>query len=197
MVSGLRAALVSGLVVFLSSCGVIDASYVTYSDPALETENAPYAVRKVNVTVPETLKVSEADVYYPIADIVWRGDPLGNRYDQVAAIFRDAVREGTGDLTRGQPIVADIVVTRFHALTEKTRYSVGGVYSINFDLTIRDAATGAVIDGPKKVIFDMPAAGGDRALGEEIQGRTQRIVIVEGLSQKIRAELLTPADAEE
>jgi hypothetical protein len=192
----LRNCLVSATLLLPMSCGVFDASYVTYRDPAdvaAEVANAPYAVREVRVTVPETLRVSEANVYYPIADIVWRGDPLGNRYKQVAAIFRDSIAKGTSDLTRGRPVVADMVVTRFHALTEKTRYSVGGVYSIKFDLTIRDAASGAVIEGPRPVNADIPAIGGTAALAEEMQGRSERVVIVEGLSQSIRRIFLTPA----
>jgi hypothetical protein len=38
---------------------------------------------------------------------------------------------------------------------------------------------------------DMPAWGGKRALADDIAGRTQRKVIVAGLAQAIRAELLT------
>jgi hypothetical protein len=182
--------------VLLTSCGVIDSTYVTYGDPAAEVANSPYAVGDVSVAVPESLRVSEADVYYPIADVVWRGEPLGNRYVQVADIFEDAIQRGTSDLTRGQPVTAEIVVKRFHALTEKTRYSFGGVYSIKFDLTIRDAATGTILDGPREVISDIPAAGGLQALAEEARGRTQRVVIVEGLARNIREAFLAQPGAE-
>ena len=176
------------------SCSTYDFSNEPFIDPAIEVASAPYAVREVTVTVPEKLRVSEADVYYPVADIVWRGEPPGDRHVQVAGVLRDAAALGTADLTRGVPVVAEIEVTRFHALTEKTRYSVGGVYSIDFKLTIRDAETGIVIDGPRQVNGDIPAWGGRRALEDDLAGRTQRKTIVAGLSRTIRAEMLTAAE---
>lgn len=151
---------------------------------------APYAVTTVNISVPRTLRVSEADELYPSADIVWRGDLAGDRHAQVGAVIGDAVTLGTRDLTRGRPTAVDITVVRFHALTEKARYFVGGVYSIRFQLTIRDALTGAVIDGPRLVNADIPAWGGRRALSDDIAGRGQRTMIVEALARTIRDELL-------
>lgn len=34
-------------------------------------------ITAINVNVPQSLKVSEANRYYPSSDIVWREDPLG------------------------------------------------------------------------------------------------------------------------
>lgn len=148
-----------------------------------------YAVREVRVEVPRELQVSEANLFYPVADIVWRGEPKGDRYAQVRNLFIDGIGFGTAGMEQGRPVVVEVTVRRFHALTEKTRYTVGGVYSIRFDLTVRDADTGAVIEGPRFVIADAPAAGGKKAIEEEAAGRTQRVVIVENLAQVIRREL--------
>ena len=61
-----------------------------------------YDVVAVNVDVPKTLKVSEANMYYPVADIVWRGEPRGDRHAQVKAIFQEAFAAGTKDLVQGR-----------------------------------------------------------------------------------------------
>ena len=82
---------------------------------------------------------------------------------------------------------------RFHCLTEKTRYSVGGVHSLRYRLSVQDAATGAVIEPPRLIVADVRAAGGKRAIEEERQGLTQRVVVVSALAGSLRAALSTPA----
>ncbi len=168
---------------------------VDTAQPGIQVLAPRYSVEQVLVEVPKDLKVSEANLFYPIADIVWRGEPAGDRHEQVRAILTDAFGFGTSGMTDGTGVIVEATVRRFHALTEKTRYTVGGVHAIHFDLTVRDAATGAVVDGPRLVKVDVPAAGGRRAIEEERAGRTQRVVIVEGLSQAIRRELSVPAQA--
>ena len=41
----------------------------------------------IHVVAPTTLKVSEGNTYYPNADIVWREDSPGNRYEQVSGLI--------------------------------------------------------------------------------------------------------------
>lgn len=154
--------------------------------------HAQYDVQAVNVMVPRTLQVSEANTFLPKADIVWRGDAPGNRYEQVKAIFDAAMLRGTAAMHSGPKVVVDIEVTRFHCLTEKTRFTVGGVHSMHFLLTVRDAATGAILQGPRPVVADIKAAGGSRALAEDYAGRTQKVVVTERLAEVIRRELSAP-----
>ena len=151
-----------------------------------------YDVRAVNVLVPDTLRVSEANLYYPIADIVWRGEPRGDRYQQVKAIFDEGFAAGTGTLDEGRAVVVDVVVDRFHILTEKARYTIGGVYSIKFTLTVRDAASGAVLDGPRLVVADIKAPGGAIAVQQEAMGITERSVILARLAEVSQRELTRP-----
>ncbi|MDO9524246.1 MAG: hypothetical protein Q7J57_01685, partial [Gemmobacter sp.] len=158
---------------------------------------ARYNVRDVRVTVPRDLKVSEANMFYPLADIVWRGEPRGDRYQQVEAIFDDALTKGTRKMSKGPEVIIDVTVRRFHSLTEKTRYSVGGVHSIRYDLAVLDAATGAVIEGPRRIVADIEGAGGRRAVEEEGRGLTQRIVIVHNLAYGILRELSERRDPTE
>lgn len=150
---------------------------------------AQYAVKEVRVSVPRDLTVSEANLYYPVADIVWRGEPRGDRHAQVQAIVEEAMAKGTRRMHKGPAVVVDVTVRRFHALTEKTRYSFGGVHSIRFDLTVRDAETGRIIEGPRLVVGDVEGAGGKRAIEEEARGLTQRLVIVHNLAHTILREL--------
>ena len=169
------------------------ASRGTGSIPGGAKVIAPlYTVTDVRVAVPQDLRVSEANVFYPVADIVWRGDPMGNRHQQVAAIFREAAAQATASMRGPRAAVVEIELVRFHGVTEKTRYTVGGTHNMEFNLTVRDAATGAIIDGPRFVEADAKAAGGRAALAEEQAGRTQKVVVTEKLVQTLRRELSGP-----
>ena len=151
-----------------------------------------YDVVSVNISVPESLRVSEANMYYPIADIVWRGEPRSDRHKQVTAIFQEAFAAGTQTLHSGRRVAVDVVVDRFHCLTEKARYTIGGVHSLKFTLTVRDAATGQTLDGPRLVVADIKASGGAVAVQEEADGITQRLVILQRLSEVALRELTRP-----
>jgi hypothetical protein len=153
---------------------------------------AQYDVQAVNVIVPHSLRVSEANTFVPVADIVWRGDPLGDRYQQVEAIFETAAWGATAQMHAGRAVVVDMEVTRFHCLTEKARYTIGGNHALHFDLTVRDAQTGQVLDGPRTVVADIKAAGGSRAIAEDQAGRTQKVVIIDRLTEVLRRELSQP-----
>lgn len=152
---------------------------------------AKYDVEAIRVTVPRSLKVSEANTFKPRADIVWRGEALGDRYEQVRSIFAEAMTKGTADIQQGRKVDIEIEVTKFHALTEKTRYTIGGMHEMRFVLTVRDSESGAVLDGPRAVVADTKASGGSAAIAEDQAGRTQRVVTVERLAQVIRQELST------
>lgn len=154
--------------------------------------HAQYDVLAVNVTVPRSLKSSEANTFHPNTEIVWRGEPLGDRHAQVLTIFNEAMAAGTASMRHGPQVVVDIEVVRFHCLTEKTRFTIGGVHNMTFTMTVRDAATGAVLQGPRLVVADIKAAGGARAIAEDQAGRTQRVVVVERLTEVIRRELSAP-----
>lgn len=148
-----------------------------------------YTVDALDIRIPRTLVVSETNSFHPMADIVWRGEPPGDRYDQIADIFADAMETGIFHLQSGPHVRVTVELARFHALTEKARNTVGGVHSVHYMLTVRDATTGAVVDGPRLVKADVKASGGAGAIAEERIGRTQRVVIVEALSQSILREL--------
>ncbi|MFD2739413.1 DUF6778 family protein [Sulfitobacter aestuarii] len=188
-----------GLGVIVSACAAPqtvsrNATATASLDMAGQRAAAPLQVRKINVSVPRSLEVSEANRYYPSGDIVWREDPIGDRHAQVKTIFEDALAAGTADL-KGRPVVLDVEVTRFHALTEKTRYSVGGIHSIKFLLTVRDARSGAVLAPTREIEADLRGYGGKRAIAAEQRGETQKVRISAHLGNVIRAQLQQTAAA--
>lgn len=152
-----------------------------------------YRVVDINVAVPRTLTVSEANSYYPKGDIVWREDPMGDRHAQVKAIFDDALQRGTQEMNGLVPVVLDVEVLRFHALTEKTRYSVGGVHSITFALSLRNANTGLALADRRVIEADLQGFGGQQAIDAVRKGQTQKVRITAHLANVIRTELETPS----
>ena len=149
-------------------------------------------VAKVNVRVPTSLKVSEANRYYPSGDIVWREDPMGNRHAQVAQIVYDAMTAGTAGFTGPVPVILDIELVRFHALSEKARYTVGGVHHIVFNMVLRDGTTGEPLSEPRRISTDLDAFGGQQALMAEARGLTQKVRISGHLAEVIRQEMTEP-----
>jgi hypothetical protein len=141
-----------------------------------------YDVVSLSVTVPRDLVVSEENVFYPAADIVWRGDPFGDRYAQVQRLFEDGMRAGARTLDGTRPVNVEVEVRRFHSLTEKARFTVGGVHSIRFLITVTDARTGEIVEGPRFVSADRDALGGQRAIEAEQAGRTERVMVLNHLA---------------
>lgn len=150
------------------------------------------SVNSIVVRVPRTLKVSEANRFLPRGDIVWRGDPMGDRYAQVQAIFQTAMAKGSATLNGPVKVDIDIQVQRFHALTEKARYTTGGVHAITFDLAIKDPKTGELLVPIRTIKADLDGFGGTMALQAEARGLTQKVRITDHLANVIRQELSNP-----
>jgi len=183
-------ALVLGL--GLSACASVETATrnAPLDAPALRPAAVPLDVREVRVTVPRSLKVSEANRYLPGGDIVWREDAPGDRHAQVAEILNDALERGVAALPEGGvPVMLDVELSRFHALSEKARYTVGGVHAIQFTYVLRDPRTGVALSQPKFVKADFKAFGGQKAIAAERQGITQKVRITEHVAHVIRAEL--------
>jgi hypothetical protein len=203
---------VLGLVALLglSACASVDTASrnetgitsapAAIAAPAGATEAAPrlaqIALTGYEVEVPGYLKVSEANAYIPRADIVWRGDAPGDRYRQVEAIFEAGLAQAAPTLQGGVPAHAKITVRRFHGLTEKARYTTGGVHNIIFDLALYDPATGALLRPVETVHADMRALGGNRAIEADAAGQTQKVRVTEHLRRTLLEELTQPGGHE-
>lgn len=180
----------------LSACATIETA--TRNAPLetaglqATTTQPEISVASYSIKVSRGLRVSEANSYYPMGDIVWRGDPIGDRHTQEARIFDTALTAAAEQGNGAMPAVVEIEVLRFHALTEKTRYTIGGVHSIKFEMTIRDPETGAVLMPPRTITADLKGYGGAKALAAEREGRTQKLRITRHLQNVIQQELARP-----
>jgi hypothetical protein len=147
---------------------------------------ADYTVDLLEIVVPQSLTVSEANLFLPLADIVWRGDPLGDRYAQVKAIFEEGMGRAVAGLTGPTHVKVKIEVVRFHALTEKARAITGGKFAIDFKVSVRDVVTGEQLRPDRLVNADLKASGGSRALMEEAKGLTEKVILTSRLEETIR-----------
>ena len=191
------------LIGILSLVGLVSAC----ADTRVASRNAPYepvaapvmadvplsvSVNEIRVRVPKSLRATEATASYPSGDIVWRGEPFGDRHQQVAQVMYDGLRTGADALTGAIPVNLDIEVLRFHALTETARYSTGGVHNIIFALRVTDAETGLPLREVKVVKADLRAFGGYEAIAADQRGETQRVRIVAHLAKVIQEALTLP-----
>ena len=189
----LIAVMLMGLAV--SGCASVDTATRNAPLDAPQIQAAPlsFDVKAVRVSVPDNLRVSEANRYYPGGDIVWREDPPGDRHAQVKAIFQAGLERGVSEMEPGLvPVILEVEVTRFHALTEKARYTIGGVHALQFKMQMRNPETGQIYGKPHFVKADFRALGGAEAIKAERQGITQKYRITNHLAQVIKTELTDP-----
>lgn len=179
---------------FLAGCA--PSFYTRYDAPVAAEVSQGWGLADVNVTVPDALVVSEKKSIFPNADIVWREDPEGDRKAQVAAIIANAARIAGRDLKGGQPVVIDITLVRFHALTfeAENRLSNAGVHNIEFNAQVRDARTGEVLFGPKFIEAALPALAGADMKAARAKGQTQKSQITGHLVETFRGWLGTGTD---
>jgi hypothetical protein len=171
----------------LVAAGCTSTTNISTRDAPFETIPVQDSVRQnwgfaeLVVSVPRTLSVSEAHTFKPRADIVWREDPMGDRYQQVEGIMRGALEPAFATLQGDVPVQIAVEVARFHALTERARYTTGGQHEIEFVYVVRHAETGALLAGPETVDLTFRGYGGRRAVEAKQQGITQRSRISEQL----------------
>ncbi|MBD3677055.1 MAG: hypothetical protein HUJ27_01480 [Rhodobacteraceae bacterium] len=190
--------LVAVLLSTVAGCTKIDRNFGMAPVPMEAREDlvplSPYRVEHVHVEVPRDLSVSERDSYFPRGDIVWREDRFGDRYEQVYEVVHTGLHLGADEFSGDFPIVVDVRVRRFHALSEKARYSVGGIYNILFDMQVSDAVSGEVLFPWYAVNAEFAANGGRAAMAEELQGYTQRVRIQDRLKYVMQYEILNLPD---
>lgn len=149
-----------------------------------------YDLRGFSFAAQEGLTVSEQENFYPNGDIVWRGDPRGARIPQIGAMFTEAANRNKPIFKGSQPVNVSVTLVRFHGVTNRTRYSVGGVYNIVFNVTITDARSGTVIEPPRRVVANLDAPGGEEAVRLEESGQTQKVRVTDFLTSVLRAQLV-------
>jgi hypothetical protein len=182
-----RAALVGLSSMLLSACVGPGSSFRTEYTPVPPVMAANWRLAEVQVTVPRTLKVSEAKTYLPTADIVWREDPMGDRYDQVGKIMETAILRGAQGLSGARPVIIAVTVTRFHALTfeAEQRFESAGVHNIKFTAQVVDAATGEVLVPPTPIRAELPALSGKAMREARRKGQSQKSMITAHVAKTV------------
>ena len=175
-----RTFLLSLSMLSLGGCGT---TFGMKSAVRLQMERS-YRLQDFNFDVQEGLQISESESFYPNADIVWRGDPIGQRIPQIAVMFEEAAARNRAVLD------GDLTLVRFHGVTNRTRYTVGGIYNVIFDLTIKSAATGEIIEPTRRVVGNLDAPGGERAALQDQAGQTQKVRVTDFLTSLLRAQLV-------
>ena len=190
-----RAALLGLTAVLLSAC-VGGGTFETAYDPLPADVARAWRLADVRVNVPRDLTVSEAKSLLPNADIVWREDPLGDRYAQVGKIIDEAVTRGASGLRGSRPVVIDVTVTRFHALTfeAEQRGQNWGVHNIQFVAQVSDARTGEVLVPATDIRAELPALSGDQMRAARQKGVTQKSMITSHVAKSVAGWLGTGPD---
>lgn len=176
----------AALLLGLAGCGVP----LTQRSAPRPVMARSYDLRVFRFQALPDLTISESESLYPTADIVWRGDPSGPRITQIGDMFEEAADRSRGVLSGRTPVDVEVTLVRFHGVTNRTRYSVGGVYNVVFDLTVRDASTGAVIEPPRRIVGNLDAPGGEEAVRLEERGQTERVRVTDFLTSLLRAQLV-------
>lgn len=190
-----RIALLGTVTLLLSAC-VGGGSFKTDYTPLSADVSRGWSLADVRVTVPSSLTVSEAKTLLPNADIVWREDPFGDRYAQVARIMDDAVTRGAQGLRGKRPVFIDVTVTRFHALTfeAEQRGQTWGVHNIKFTAQVTDARTGEVLIPATPIRAELPALSGQEMRDARKKGVTQKSMISNHVAKTVAGWLAIGPD---
>lgn len=169
----------------VAACGVSGGG-ISAARPEISRD---YRLTGLTYAVQPNLTVSEANMLFPVADIVWRGDPFGDRAEQIGAMFRVAGNQAMTMVTGHQPVIVDVVLTRFHGQTERTQATIGGNYDIQFLMTVRDGRTGAVLEPQRLVALDIAEPGGAAFFALVQSGQTPKVRVTSALAQALRDQL--------
>lgn len=167
-----------GLALTVAGCaGSSWETAYTQVDPA---QAANWRLAAVEVAAPETLTTSEVNSYTPNFDIVWHGEPYGDRRAQAAAIVTEGIERGARSALNGREGVRIVAtITQFHAITPKVRgMNDVGVHNIQYTVQVFDARSGAALTEPQNIKAEFPALVGDAGDKADEQGNTQRVQIV-------------------
>lgn len=193
---GLKGLVIAASALALGACVAPRVSDTDFTQGVGQTAGqvATWSLGSVQVKISEQLTVTQSPSrrYPPITELVWYGDPPGDRKAQVIALMSDAVRAGAADaLVGSQPVNIALNITEFHAMTPRARATELqlGVHEIMFDISVIDGS-GTVLASENGVRADLQAYSGASALQAEQLGQGQKIRIQSRVAQVIRAWLV-------
>lgn len=173
-----------GLTFVLALAGCSGNWSIDYEQVVDKRVTSGWHLHGVKVLVPDHLTQTEANTYAPNADIVWHGEPKGNRRAQVAAILKDGILRGSAGLNGTRGVRFEVTLVRFHAVTPAAvSRAPGAVHNIQYIVQVFDDQTGRAISDPQVIDADLEAYVGDAAIVAAIQGQTQRVRIVDHIAR--------------
>jgi len=163
---------------------------VAYDDPPSPDETREWRVVDVVTVVPDSLSVSNDNTYAPMADIVWHGEPFGDRRAQVAAILDEGLTVGTRDLRGARPVTMTARVLTFHGVTPSAvARAPAAVHNIRYVLRVFDAQTGEPLIENQTISADLEANVGTAAIAAAINRESQRQRVVAHIAAVTRGWL--------
>ena len=166
----------------LSACsGSWETSYEATKDPVV---TRGWHVHSLSVVVPEEATTTEANSFAPNADIVWHGEPFGDRKAQAAEIVRTGVKRGMSGLRGPRGVDVQIILEEFHALTPAARSRApSAVHNITYVVQVFDERTGEAVTEPERIRADLVAYTGVAAIEAVTQGQTQKVRITDHIER--------------
>lgn len=178
----------------LAGCGA-GTWKVNYDSPVSRNISQSWDVVDVRVAVPDELTTSDVNSLAPNFDIVWHGEPFGNRRAQVARILDEGITRGAAGLNGPRPVFFQVTLQHFHSVTPNAvARSPGAVHNITYALQVFDAKTGRAITRPQRIDADLQAYVGTSATLAAREGRGQRVRIVDHLAKVTRSWLSVGPD---
>ena len=149
-----------------------------------------WRVKDVQVIIPDALTVSNANGFAPNADIVWHGEPFGNRRRQVSMLMAEGIKLGAEALRGPREVVLASTLQEFHAVTPSAvARAPSAVHNISFHMQVWDAKTRDPMTAPELIQADLEANVGASAVTAAVEGRGQRVRIVEHVARVTRGWL--------
>lgn len=187
--------MLSGLMLFVITGCSGGRWQTSYTDVVTRSTSAHWKPVDIKVIVPNSLTISEANVFAPKADIVWHGESKGDRRVQVRRIMEQAARKASRGLRGDRKVRIEIEVEQFHALSDRARLvAPSAVHNLQFKIRVLDALTGRKIVPTDRVNADLPAYTGTKALRAVRAGQTQKVRITRHLESVIRGWLKLGSD---
>ena len=186
------AAIVAAL--FLAGCGGEFSS--DYAEDIAPEVSRTWNVANVRAIVHDNRTVSDDNVLVPAADIVWHGEPEGDRKAQVAAIVAEGARAAAAPLDGRRPVEIHIAVDRFHGVTPiAINRSPAAVHDIAFRIAVVDMRTREILVPPERVTASLVALTQTNAVLSRLEGQTERQRIVDHVAEVVAGWLGTGPDA--
>ncbi|SPH24857.1 hypothetical protein DEA8626_03891 [Defluviimonas aquaemixtae] len=171
-----------------AACGLLPGCGSTWSVSYDESVDASVSdgwhAGAVQVEVPEDLTVTDINTLVPDADIVWHGDPPGDRKAQVAEIVRAGVTEGADGLDGTREVDFHVLLSRFHGVTPAAvALAPSAVHNIDFTIQAVDSDTGEELTEPVEISADVEANLGAIAVFAAMQGEAEKDRIIERIAE--------------